>query len=83
MIGIIAIEIIAVLWIPFGLLNFYVMKKADQAANDNPPFGVYWVKHKEARTFLVSLTCGLLCLPFTLWAAYEWKKSRTNFTVAR
>ena len=66
------ITAILVLWIPFGLFSFFVMKRVDEAAGDNPSFGVYWVKHRERRTFLISLFGGFLCLPFTLLAAYDW-----------
>lgn len=67
------LTVILVLWIPFGLLNLYIMKKADQAVKHNsPPFGFYWIKNEEVFGAVASIAGGFACLPFTLWAAYEW-----------
>ncbi len=50
------------------------MKKADKAAGENPPYGVYWVRKKEIPMAFVSFIAGPCCIPFTIWAFHEWKR---------
>lgn len=63
---------VLILWVLFGLLNLYVLQKADEAAKGNPPFGVYWIKDRSPSIKIASIICGPCSLPFTLWAVYDW-----------
>lgn len=71
-----------VFWVLLGLLNFYVMRRADQAEEKNPlriaswfkSGECYWVKNFEVQALSVSLFSGFFCLPFTILAAYDWYK---------
>ncbi|OGN02412.1 MAG: hypothetical protein A2655_01630 [Candidatus Yanofskybacteria bacterium RIFCSPHIGHO2_01_FULL_43_42] len=61
-------------WIFFGLLNFYTMKRADGVSGDNPPHGVYWVRGRECFSLFASFVSGPIVLPFTVWAFRDWRR---------
>jgi len=63
---------VVVLWILYGLLNLFIMKRADKIAKDNPPCGVYWLKNWGTLKLVLAVLVGFCSLPFTIWAACDW-----------
>lgn len=68
------LTVVMVLWVPVGLLNMYVMYKADEARG----MPTYWIKDRGAFVKVMSIIGGLVCLPFTILAACEWAKNRLS-----